>query len=76
MTVDVAVIGGGQTGLAIGYHLKRAGVSFVILEAADAVGPPGASRWDSLVLFTPRRYDALPGLPSRATRTATRRATR
>ena len=62
MTVDVAVIGGGQAGLAIGYHLKRAGVSFVILEAGDAIGPAWRERWDSLVLFTPRRYDALPGL--------------
>ena len=62
MTVDVAVIGGGQAGFAIGYHLKRAGVSFVILEAGDAIAPAWRERWDSLVLFTPRRYDALPGL--------------
>ena len=62
MTVDVAVIGGGQAGLAIGYHLKRAGVSFVILEAGDAIGPAWRERWDSLVLFTSRRYDSLPGL--------------
>jgi putative flavoprotein involved in K+ transport len=62
MTVDVAVIGGGQAGLAIGYHLKQAGVSFVILEAGDTIGPAWRERWDSLVLFTSRRYDSLPGL--------------
>jgi putative flavoprotein involved in K+ transport len=62
MTLDVAVIGGGQAGLAIGYHLKQTEADFVILEAADAVGAPWRERWDSLVLFTSRRYDSLPGL--------------
>jgi putative flavoprotein involved in K+ transport len=61
--VDVAVVGGGQAGLAIGYHLARAGVRFVVLEAGDSVGAAWRARWDSLVLFTPRRYDSLPGLP-------------
>ena len=61
--VDVAVIGAGQAGLAIGYFLASQGRRFVILEAADAVGAAWRERWDSLVLFTPRRYDALPGLP-------------
>lgn len=60
--VDVAVIGAGQAGLAIGYFLARQGRRFVILEAADAVGASWRERWDSLLLFTPRRYDALPGL--------------
>ncbi len=60
--VDVAVIGAGQAGLAIGHFLARQGRRFVILEAADAVGAGWRNRWDSLVLFTPRRYDALPGL--------------
>ena len=60
--VDVAVIGAGQAGLAIGHFLARQGRRFVIFEAADAVGTAWRNRWDSLVLFTPRRYDALPGL--------------
>ena len=60
--VDVVVIGGGQTGLAIGYHLKQQGKRFVILERAAAIAPAWRERWDSLVLFTPRRYDA----PARA----------
>ena len=59
---DVAVIGAGQAGLAVGYFLARQGRRFVILDAADAVGAAWRDRWDSLVLFTPRRYDALPGL--------------
>ena len=59
---DVVVVGAGQAGLAIGRELARAGRRFVILEAA-AVGAAWRERWESLVLFTPRRYSALPGLP-------------
>ncbi len=62
MEVDVAVIGAGQTGLAVGYFLKRKGRDFILLDAADSVGSAWRSRWDSLTLFTPRRYSALPGL--------------
>ena len=61
--VEVAVIGAGQAGLAIGHFLARAGRRFVILEAGESVATAWRDRWDSLVLFTPRRYDALPGLP-------------
>ena len=58
---DVIVIGGGQAGLAIGYHLARAGRQFTILDAADTPAAAWRSRWDSLKLFTPARYDGLPG---------------
>src|SRR5215475_12494255 len=60
---DVVVVGGGQAGLAIGYFLASQGLRFVILEAADLIGAAWRTRWDSLLLFTPRRYRALPGLP-------------
>jgi putative flavoprotein involved in K+ transport len=59
---EVAVIGAGQAGLAIGHFLAQQGRRFVILDGADSIGAAWASRWDSLVLFTPRRYDSLPGL--------------
>ena len=59
---EVAVVGGGQAGLAIGHFLAAQGRRFVILEAADTVGAAWKRRWASLVLFTPRRYDGLPGL--------------
>jgi putative flavoprotein involved in K+ transport len=61
--LDVAVIGAGQAGLAIGYFLARDGRHFAILEASGSIGSAWRNRWDSLVLFTPRRYDSLPGLP-------------
>jgi putative flavoprotein involved in K+ transport len=60
---EVVVIGAGQAGLAMGYFLKRQGRRFVILEAANSIGSAWRDRWDSLMLFTPRRYSGLPGLP-------------
>jgi putative flavoprotein involved in K+ transport len=59
---EVVVIGAGQAGLAMGYFLARQGRRFMIVDRADAIGAAWRSRWDSLVLFTPRRYDSLPGL--------------
>jgi len=59
--VDTVVIGGGQAGLAVGYHLARQGKQFVILDANERIGDSWRRRWDSLRLFTPARYDALPG---------------
>ena len=60
---DIAVIGGGQAGLALGYFLARAGHDFKILEAAAQPAAAWRQRWDSLRLFTPVRYSSLPGLP-------------
>jgi putative flavoprotein involved in K+ transport len=56
------VIGAGQAGLAIGYFLARQERRFLIVDAADSVGSAWRGRWDSLRLFTPRRYDSLPEL--------------
>ena len=60
---DVVVIGAGQSGLAAGYHLASAAIDHVILEAASRVGDVWRSRYDSLRLYSPARYDGLPGLP-------------
>jgi putative flavoprotein involved in K+ transport len=56
------VIGAGQAGLAIGYFLRRQGLRFVILDRADSIGSAWRERWESLTLFTPRRYNSLPGM--------------
>ena len=61
--LDVLVIGGGQAGLAMGYHLAQSGRSFQIVDAGAEIGHVWRSRWDSLRLFTSGRYDNLPGLP-------------
>jgi putative flavoprotein involved in K+ transport len=60
---EAVVIGGSQAGLAMGHYLVRQGRRFVILERGDSIAPAWRERWDSLTLFTPRRYSALPGLP-------------
>ena len=58
---DAIVVGGGQAGLAIGYYLAEQGRDFSILEAAAQPAAAWRDRWDSLRLFTPARYDSLPG---------------
>ena len=58
---DVAVIGAGQAGLSVGYHLKRRGIDHIILEGAPRIGEVWRNRWNSLRLFTPAKFDALDG---------------
>jgi putative flavoprotein involved in K+ transport len=60
---ETVIVGGGQAGLAVGYHLARRGRPFVILDANQRIGDTWRGRWDSLRLFTPARYDGLPGMP-------------
>jgi putative flavoprotein involved in K+ transport len=60
--LDAVVVGGSQSGLAMARHLAQQGLRFVVLEAGPAVGHVWRSRWDSLKLFTPAQYDALPGM--------------
>jgi putative flavoprotein involved in K+ transport len=60
---DVVVIGGGQAGLSVGYHLKKRGLKFVILDASERIGDAWRNRWDSLRLFTPAALDSLDGMP-------------
>ena len=61
--LDVVVIGGSQAGLAMAWHLARRHLRFVVLEAGPEPGHTWRSRWDSLTLFTPAQYAALPGMP-------------
>lgn len=60
---ETVIIGGGQAGLAAGYHLAKRGRTFVILDANERIGDSWRKRWDSLRLFTPARYSGLPGWP-------------
>jgi putative flavoprotein involved in K+ transport len=59
---DVIVIGGGQAGLATGYHLQQAGLNFVILESTQQTTGSWPRYYESLKLFSPARYSSLPGL--------------
>lgn len=60
---ETVIIGGGQAGLSVGYHLAKRERPFVILDANERIGDAWRKRWDSLRVFTPARYDGLPGWP-------------
>jgi putative flavoprotein involved in K+ transport len=60
--LEVLVIGAGQAGLAIAWHLKQASVRFLVVDAAATIGHTWRTRWDSLTLFSPSQYDGLPGM--------------
>jgi putative flavoprotein involved in K+ transport len=60
---ETIVVGAGQAGLAVGYHLAARDADFVILDRAQRLGDSWRERWDSLRLFTPAAYDGLPGMP-------------
>jgi putative flavoprotein involved in K+ transport len=58
---ETIVVGGGQAGLAVAYHLVQRDRPCIVLEAADRVGDVWRNRFDSLRLYSPARYDGLPG---------------
>lgn len=59
--VDVAVIGGGQASLAVGYYLRRTGLRFVLLDEQEQPGGAWLHAWPSLRLFSPAQWSSLPG---------------
>ncbi|NBI28100.1 flavin-containing monooxygenase [Chengkuizengella marina] len=59
--LDVIVIGAGQAGLAVGYYLKQSNLSFLLLDQSAQIGETWVKRYDSLILFSPRKYSSLPG---------------
>lgn len=61
--IETVIIGAGQAGLSAGYHLSQLGRRVVILDANERVGDGWRTRWDSLRLFTPARFDGLDGMP-------------
>ena len=73
-TVRVAVVGGGQAALAVGYYLRRAGLTadddVVILDAGAAPGGAWRHVWPSLTLFSPAEFSSLPGWRMPTTGTA------
>ncbi|WP_304453054.1 NAD(P)/FAD-dependent oxidoreductase [Nocardiopsis sp. YSL2] len=57
------VVGAGQAGLAAAHEAARRGVRPLVLEAADRAGGAWPHHYDSLTLFSPARFSALPGRP-------------
>ncbi|HEY0652162.1 MAG TPA: FAD-dependent oxidoreductase, partial [Chryseosolibacter sp.] len=62
MNYDVIIIGGGQSGLATGYYLRRTGLSFLILDNQKTGGGAWLHTWKSLRLFSPAQWSSLPGM--------------
>nr|WP_199701094.1 FAD-dependent oxidoreductase [Jiangella rhizosphaerae] len=60
--MDVVVIGAGQAGLSTAYHLRRLGVSFVVLDGADGPGGAWASRPPTLTMAKVHGVFDLPGV--------------
>lgn len=58
----MVIVGAGQAGIAIGYYLINTGLSFILIDSNEEIGDSWRHRYDSLVLFTPRKYSSLPGL--------------
>src|SRR3954465_1331340 len=61
--MNTIIIGAGQAGLATGYHLQRLRAAFTILDGNARLGDQWRSHWDSLKLYSPAKYDGLPGMP-------------
>ncbi|MCY8034297.1 flavin-containing monooxygenase [Bacillus sonorensis] len=59
---DVVIVGSGQAGLAMANYLRNESLRFTLLDSSERVGDSWRRRYDSLVLFTPRKYSSLPGL--------------
>ena len=61
--VGVVIIGGGQAGLAMSYHLQQSGIDHVILEKNQIAHSWRTQRWDAFCLVTPNWQCRLPGFP-------------
>ena len=66
--IETLIIGAGQAGLSTGYHLRRRRRSFLIVDGNERIGDNWRQQWDTLRLYTPAKYDGLPGLPFPADR--------
>jgi putative flavoprotein involved in K+ transport len=60
---DIVIVGAGQAGLAAAHAARAAGLAPVVLEAGDEPVGSWPSYYDSLTLFSPARYSALPAMP-------------
>jgi putative flavoprotein involved in K+ transport len=62
-SIETVIIGAGQAGLSTGYHLRKRGRPFLILDGNARIGDQWRAQWDTLRLYTPTKYNGLPGLP-------------
>lgn len=62
-SIDTVIVGAGQAGLSTAYHLTKRDITCVAVDAGKQVGDNWRHQWDSLHLYTPARYNCLPGMP-------------
>ena len=74
--IETVIVGGGQAGLSTAYHLTRSGRECLVLDRNARVGDNWRQQWDTLRLYTPAKYDGLPGFPFPADPGSSRRRTR
>jgi putative flavoprotein involved in K+ transport len=60
---SVVIVGGGQAGLSMSYHLQQAGCEHVVFEKHTAMHVWADERWDEFCLVTPNWQCQLPGHP-------------
>ena len=60
--IETLIVGAGQAGLATGYHLTRRGREFLIVDGNSRIGDNWRSHYDSLKLYSPAKFDGLPGM--------------
>lgn len=60
--IETVIVGAGQAGLATAYHLTRRGRGCLVLDGSNRIGTQWRQQWDTLRLYSPARYDGLPGM--------------
>ena len=61
--IETLIIGAGQAGLSTAYHLQRLGRPVLVVDGNERIGDQWRRQWDTLRLYSPAKYDGLPGLP-------------
>lgn len=60
--IATLIVGAGQAGLATGYHLAQLGREFLVVDGSSRIGDNWRCHYDSLKLYSPARFDGLPGM--------------
>ncbi len=61
--LDVIIIGAGQSALTTAYFLRRASLSYLLLDEQPSPGGAWLHAWESLRLFSPAAWSSIAGWP-------------
>lgn len=70
--VDTVIVGAGQAGLPVSYHLSQLGVEHCVLERGRIAESWRSGCWDSSRICTANRGSSLPGYPYSSDRNASK----